>query len=136
MSKLSVFSRVSLFVIYFWFGFLKVIGWSPASALVNDLSHQTYLDLFISPEYFVIVFGVGECILGIMFLIPRLTRLSKWLFTLHMVTTFMPLFLVPKDVWVSWFAPTLEGQYIIKNLALIATVLHLKTPERSSQNSI
>jgi uncharacterized membrane protein YphA (DoxX/SURF4 family) len=125
MSKTQLFSRISLFIIYFWFGLLKVLGLSPASPLVKDLSDMTGLSSFISPTHFLILFGICECILGIMFLIPRVTKISKWLFTLHMITTFMPLFLVPQDVWITSFVPTLEGQYIIKNLALIVAVLIL-----------
>jgi uncharacterized membrane protein YphA (DoxX/SURF4 family) len=136
-SKIEIFSRISLFIIYFWFGLLKVIGLSPASPLVKDLYDKTIAPFIsynavLNPDKFLIYFGIGECILGILFLIPQLTKLSKWLFTLHMVTTFMPLVLVPHDVWTKWFAPTLEGQYIVKNLGLIATVFHLKQPEKIS----
>jgi uncharacterized membrane protein YphA (DoxX/SURF4 family) len=123
MSKLKVFSRVSLFVIYFWFGILKVFQLSPATPLVEALSQQTIP--FISPTQFVILFGVFEVILGILFLIPSTTKLTKWLFAAHMVSTFLPLFLLPHAVWQTTLIPTLEGQYIIKNLALIAVVMSL-----------
>ncbi|MDQ3014862.1 MAG: hypothetical protein M3Q73_03290 [bacterium] len=125
MSKIELFSRISLFIIYFWFGILKVFDLSPATPLVEALQKQT-LPAFITPSGFLIAFGIFECILGILFLMPRLTKLSKWLFAAHMITTFMPLLTLPAAVWVKRFVPTLEGQYIIKNLALIATVFHLK----------
>ncbi|MCC7436506.1 hypothetical protein IT402_01365, partial [Candidatus Nomurabacteria bacterium] len=41
----------------------------------------------------------------------------------HMVTTFLPLIFLPSIVWQSAFVPTLEGQYIIKNLVIIATAI-------------
>ena len=37
-----------------------------------------------------------------------------------MIATFLPVMLLPNDTWHSWFTPTLVGQYIIKNFALIA----------------
>jgi uncharacterized membrane protein YkgB len=43
-----------------------------------------------------------------------------------MITTAGPLFLLPDIAWQSFLAPTLEGQYIIKNIvvvALAATIL-------------
>jgi uncharacterized membrane protein YkgB len=40
-----------------------------------------------------------------------------------MVTTFMPLFLIPQETWAGFFVPTLEGQYIIKNFVLIAAAI-------------
>lgn len=125
MNKLALFSRLSLFLIYFWFGILKVLDLSPATLLVEALQYEI-LPAFITPTAFLIAFGIFECILGILFLIPRFTKLSKWLFALHMVATFMPLFVIPAAVWVKRFVPTLEGQYIIKNLALIAVVWNLR----------
>lgn len=125
MNKLALFSRLSLFLIYFWFGILKIFDLSPATPLVEALQQQT-LPEFITPAAFLIAFGVFECILGILFLIPRFTRLSKWLFAAHVIATFMPLFVIPAAVWVKKLVPTLEGQYIIKNLALIAVVWNLK----------
>jgi len=42
-----------------------------------------------------------------------------------MGTTFMPLFFVPDATWQSFMTPTLEGQYIIKNLVLIALIMNI-----------
>ena len=43
---------------------------------------------------------------------------------MHMVTTMMPLVLLPKVAWVT-FVPTLEGKYTIKNLAIIAVAISI-----------
>ncbi len=50
-------------------------------------------------------------------------RLVIPLLALHMITTFMPLFLLPSITWAGFFVPTLEGQYIIKNLVIIAAAI-------------
>ena len=40
-----------------------------------------------------------------------------------MITTAGPLVLLPSETWQSFFVPTLEGQYIIKNLVIIAAAI-------------
>jgi uncharacterized membrane protein YkgB len=116
------FARFALFVLYFWFGLLKVIGLSPASGVVERLFNET-LGGFISFGVFIILFGLFECLIGILFVIPRASRVALVLFAIHIVTTTGPLVLLPGEVWTAWFVPTMEGQYIIKNLALVAAAL-------------
>jgi uncharacterized membrane protein YkgB len=118
-----LFSRVSLFIIYFWFGLLKVIGVSPANPLVIKLLEKTLP--FITSHQFILGLGIFEMLLGILFLIGKWRRLTVILFSVHMVTTFMPLLLLTPITWQKRWVPTLEGQYIIKNLALIATYLNI-----------
>lgn len=117
----SAFGRFALFVIYFWFGFLKIIDISPANPLVADLQHKTLP--FLSFGTFIVLFALFEMLIGVLFLFPKFTRLAVVFFAFHMVTTFMPLVFLPVVGWQKAFVPTLEGQYIIKNLALIATVM-------------
>ncbi len=114
-------ARVALFVIYFWFGVLKVIGQSPASPLVRHLCEMTIH--FMTPDNFIIIFGIFECIIGLLFLIPRAWKWAIGLMFFHMILTAGPLVLLPHEVWTHFLVPTLEGQYIIKNLALIACAL-------------
>lgn len=112
------FARISLFIVFFWFGILKLVGTSPANPLVADLLERTLP--FITFEQFIYFFGSFEMLIGILFLVPGLEFLSLCLLVPHMATTFMPLILLPQVVWEAPFTPTLEGQYIIKNLVLIA----------------
>lgn len=111
--------RIALFIIFFWFGILKVFLLSPAGPLVVTLLNHTFLG-FIDPESFLIGFGLFEVILGIMILIPKLERITFALLALHLFTTILPLFLLPGETWSTKFVPTLVGQYIIKNAALLA----------------
>lgn len=76
---------------------------------------------------FIVLFGLFECLIGILFLIKGAERVVMPLLLLHMITTFMPLFLLPAVTWSGWFVPTLEGQYIIKNLVVIATAIGIAT---------
>jgi uncharacterized membrane protein YkgB len=56
---------------------------------------------------------------------PKLTRLAILVMAAHMVLVSSPLILYPEAVWVRPFVPNLEGQYIIKNAALVALALGL-----------
>jgi uncharacterized membrane protein YphA (DoxX/SURF4 family) len=118
-------SRIALFVIYFWFGFLKVIGQSPASPMVHSLFTKTIGPVlpFLSFNVFLILFGLFEMLIGILFVYPGLEKLAAILFGLHMITTTLPIFVMGSEIWTHFLVPTLEGQYIIKNLALAACVL-------------
>ena len=110
--------RFSLFVVYTWFGALKILGLSPASSLVHDLFNATIH--FMPFSTFYILFAWFEVLIGIMFLFPRLTRYVLPLLFIHMITTFLPLIFLPQEAWSGFMVLTLPGQYIIKNLVIIA----------------
>ena len=111
-------ARAGLFVIFFWFGILKVLDLSPASGLVQSLFEQTIG--FMSFDTFLVLFGLFECLIGILFLIRGMERIVLPLLFLQMLATFLPLFTLPEQTWNGFLVPTLEGQYIIKNLVIIA----------------
>ena len=117
------FARAVLFVVYFWFGILKILSVSPANPLVMQLQEKTLP--FLTFHQFIIFFSLYEMLIGILFLFSRFDRITIILFVLHMVTTFMPLVFLPQVAWQGMFTPTLEGQYIIKNLVLIALVMNI-----------
>ena len=114
-------ARLGLFVVFFWFGFLKIIDLSPASPLVSQVFGEGIG--FLSFPVFLVLFGIYECIIGILFLVPRCERVVIPLLFLHMAATFLPIFLLPETAWTGFMVPTLEGQYIIKNLVLIAAAI-------------
>lgn len=119
----SWIARLSLFVIYFYFGFLKIIGASPASDLALGFAEKmgmgTYgTELFLALAYV-------ECLIGLLILFPKLTRIALFFMFGHMLLVCAPIVLYPEAVWQSPFVPNLEGQYIIKNAALVALALGL-----------
>jgi len=115
------FSRIAIFVIFFWFGILKIFGTSAANPLVMDLQQKTLP--FLSFETFIILFGLFEMLIGIVFLVRGWERLAIALLMFHMITTFMPLIFLKEVTWQGFMTPTLEGQYIIKNLVVIALAI-------------
>lgn len=122
LRKISMpLARFALFVVFFWFGILKIIGTSPANPMVMDLMHATLP--FMTWEVFIVLFSIYEMIIGISFLIPRLERFAIVLLMPHMVMTMLPLIFLPAMTWQGFLTPTLEGQYIIKNLVIIAVAV-------------
>ncbi|MFA6459083.1 MAG: hypothetical protein WCV79_01635 [Candidatus Paceibacterota bacterium] len=114
-------ARFGLFLVFFWFGALKVVDMSPASPLVQALFEKTIP--FMSFGTFIVLFGIFECLIGILFLIRGAERIVIPLLALHMVTTVMPLFMLPSATWSAFLVPTMEGQYIIKNILIIAAAI-------------
>ncbi|MEK7612187.1 MAG: hypothetical protein AAB407_02505 [Patescibacteria group bacterium] len=115
------FARFGIFLVFFWFGILKVIGVSPATPLVQHLFERTIS--FMPFDTFLILFGLFEMVIGVLFLIKGLERMVMPLLAIHMVTTAMPLFLLPQETWSGFLIPTLEGQYILKNVLIIALAI-------------
>jgi CDGSH-type Zn-finger protein/uncharacterized membrane protein YkgB len=120
--------RVGLALVFFWFGLLKALGVSPAADLVRRTVYGG-----IDPDFFVRFLGLWEVAIGLCLLDPgpRLglgrwfTRLGVLLLLLQMPGTFLPLVILPDITWQRPFVPTLEGQYIFKNLVLIGAALVL-----------
>jgi uncharacterized membrane protein YkgB len=117
------FGRFSLFVVYFWFGILKIVAVSPANPLVEDLLERTLP--FLTFKTFNAGLAFFEMLIGILFLFPKATKAVLVLLFVHMITTFMPLVMLPQVTWQSPFVPTLEGQYIIKNLLIISVAIFI-----------
>ncbi len=111
--------RYSLAIVFIWLGILKPLGLSPASELV---ARTVY---WVSPEWFVPFLGWWEFVIGVCFLIKPLIRLAVGLMAVQMVGTFLPLILLPEVVYgpIPVLTLSLEGQYIIKNLVLIAAAI-------------
>ncbi|MDB5181334.1 MAG: hypothetical protein JWP13_97 [Candidatus Saccharibacteria bacterium] len=114
-------ARFSVFLIFFWFGLIKLIGASPASPLAKALTEKT-----VGLQYFDALFiaiAVLECIVGILFLFPKFTRIVIPLLLFHIAIVCSPLVITPDYTWQSFLVPTLEGQYIIKNAVVIAVAI-------------
>lgn len=112
------FSRFALFVVYVWFGSLKLINASPANPLVDALLQKTLP--FISFGEFIVILGIFEVAIGVLFIIPKMERAALALLVPHIVVTLGPLLLLTSTTWTGIMIPTLEGQYIIKNILIVA----------------
>lgn len=110
--------RISLGIVFIWFGVLKVFGNSPA----NDLITKTIY--WFNPDIFIPILGIWEAVIGLCLLVPSFIRVGLFLLALQMPGTFLPLVLLPEVCFISIpFNLTLEGQYIVKNLVLIGAAI-------------
>lgn len=128
------FLRMGMGIIFLWFGALKFFpGLSPAT----DLAVRTIdeLTLGLMPEEFSLIFlATLETVIGLGFLAGRYMRLTLGLLVFQMAGTLTPLALFPAEAFMIFpYAPTLEGQYIIKNLVLIGAGLVIGSTVRGGQ---
>ncbi|NLY24568.1 MAG: DoxX family membrane protein [Bacteroidales bacterium] len=116
--------RISFGIIFIWFGILKPFDASSAGDLVKATVAWMPIG---TPELWLSIIGWWEVVIGITFLFPRTTKIAIALLFLQMFGTFMPLFLLPEVTFQDGniFTPTLEGQYIIKNVMIISAALVL-----------
>ncbi len=113
--------RISMGIVFFWFGFLKLFpGLSPAQDLATRTIEVLTFGLLPS-QVSIIILAVWECLIGLGFLSGKFLRATLALLFLQMIGTITPLFFFPQEAFTAIpYAPTLEGQYIIKNLVLIS----------------
>lgn len=131
-----LFLRISLGLIFLWFGALKFFpGLSPAQDLaVRTMSRLTF---GLMPASLTLpLLATWECLIGfglIWGLYMRVTLLLLWL---QMLGTITPIILFPHEVFnVFPIVPTLEGQYIIKNIVLVSAGLVIGATVREREAS-
>ncbi|MCC5943193.1 MAG: hypothetical protein JJU37_16740 [Balneolaceae bacterium] len=115
--------RISLGIIFIWFGVLKTIGLSPAEGLV--LATVNWMPVF-SAGIWLSVIGWWEVVIGVCFLFKPTLRIAIGLLALQMAGTFLPLIILTDVTFQAGhfpYAPTMEGQYIIKNLLIISAAI-------------
>lgn len=113
--------RLSIGAVFLWFGGLKFFpGLSPA----EGLAARTIVALTggrLSAETAVLLLAAWESLIGLGLVFRVAMRATLLLLWLQMLGTITPLFLFPGEVFTRVpYAPTLEGQYIIKNIVLIS----------------
>ena len=113
--------RIALGIVYFHFGVLKFFpDLSPAELIAGETITRLSLH-WIDARTAIWWLAVLECAIGAGFLLNIGMRFVFILFLLHMVGTFLPLFVLPELTFrVPPLAPTIEGQYILKNLVFVA----------------
>jgi uncharacterized membrane protein YkgB len=113
--------RVSLGIVFLWFGALKFFpNLSPAQELATR-TIQTLTFGRVGPSVSLPVLAAWECLIGLGLLSGVWMRVTLLLMFVQMVGTITPLALFPNDAFREFpYAPTLEGQYIVKNLVLVS----------------
>lgn len=113
--------RRSLGIVFLWFGALKFFpDLSPAQNLAGKTMAALTFGL-VPPELAAFLLALWESAIGLGLLTGSALRATLLLLWLQMLGTITPLFLFPELCFASLpFVPTLEGQYIIKNIVLIS----------------
>lgn len=134
------FLQISIAIVYLWFGALKFFNdVSPAEELAKETITSLTFGL-IPPNVSIFLLAVLEVGVGIFLLFDLFRKQTIIVTLLHMVCTFSSLLLLNEASFTySPFAPTLLGQYVIKNLIIIAALISLyqntKKAERTAVNS-
>jgi uncharacterized membrane protein YphA (DoxX/SURF4 family) len=113
--------RLALGIVFFHFGFLKFFpDLSPAEMIASQTIMRLSLQ-HLDARTAMWCLALLECAIGLGFLFNVFPRVVSLLFLLHMIGTFMPMFSLPELAFkIAPLAPTLEGQYILKNIVFVA----------------
>ncbi len=116
--------RISLGVIFLWFGVLKYFpGLSPAQEIASDTIRVLTLG-WMGPAVSMPILATWECLIGLGLIFGMFLRLTILLLFLQMFGAVAPVFVFPERVFTYFpYVLTLEGQYIIKNAVLISAAL-------------
>jgi uncharacterized membrane protein YphA (DoxX/SURF4 family) len=111
--------RISLGVVFLWFGLLKIFDVSPVSELVAKTIY------WFDPNVVVPALGVFEVFVGACLVAGRLMRVALPLLVLQMAGTFLVLVLLPGMAFRDGnpLLLTVEGEFVIKNLVLMSAAL-------------
>jgi uncharacterized membrane protein YkgB len=116
--------QLSLGIVFLWFGLLKFFDASPA----EDIASKTLTWLtfgYVKAAVSLPILAAVECAIGLGIITKRLLKYVTPVLYLQMAGTMLPLLIFRSETWAAPFVPTMEGQYIIKNIVLIAAALTL-----------
>ena len=121
-----IITRTALGIIFLWFGILKFFPeLSPASDLASRTIETITFGL-ITNKSALYILAVWECLIGAGCISGKFMRTTLILLFLQMIGTIMPLFIFPEITFITApYVPTLEGQYIIKNIVIISSAIVL-----------
>ncbi len=117
--------RYALALIFIWFGFPKLFS---GASSAEDIAVSTVDKLtfgLVSGDTARIILALAEVIFGIALIIGRWMPLLLLMILAHMVGTFTPFLFFPEQLWSSPGVLTIEGQYIVKNVVIIAGLVFL-----------
>ena len=113
-NKLIVALRVSLGLVFFWFGALKVFGLTPVAEVVGIVSP------FLATEVGIIILGAVEVLIGICLMFNWFSKTSLVALVSHLLGTFLVFIMGPEMMFQPYFPIlTLTGEFVFKNIVLV-----------------
>ncbi len=116
--------RYSVGIVFVWFGALKYF---PNSSSAEGLAERT-IDWItfgiLHHQAALFLLATIECTVGIFLMLKKALNVIIPLLYFQLLGTILPLFVFTNETWKKFLlVPTLEGQYIIKNIVLIAAAI-------------
>ena len=114
--------RIAVGLVFLAFGILKFFpGVSPAEELTIKTTDALSFDL-IPGHIAIVLIASQECIIGLLLITGRFLRIAIYLLAGQLIGIFAPLALFTGRLFAGPHnAPTLEGQYVIKDVILVAS---------------
>lgn len=113
--------RITVGGVFLAFGLLKFFpGVSPAESLAIETIEGLTFGL-VPWRLGILAIATLECFIGICLLANRWMRAAIWMLSIQLVGVLAPLALLPGRLFSGPYgAPTLEGQYVLKDIILVA----------------
>jgi uncharacterized membrane protein YkgB len=112
--------RLAIGLVYLWFGALKFF---PSRSPAEGLAARTIERLsggLVTSRVSLPLLAAWECSIGVGLLWGHGRRSILALLWTQMAGTFLPLLFFPRETFAKPLVPTLEGQYIFKNIVIVA----------------
>ena len=134
LDRSLTFLRVSLGAVFLGFGFLKFFpGLSPAENLTATTTSILTFGL-VPASVAIVAIASLECVIGLWLLSGRALRGVLALLVIELVGILSPLVLLAGRLFMGpHHAPTLEGQYVLKDVILVGAVLVLAASVRDDR---
>jgi uncharacterized membrane protein YkgB len=118
--------RISLGIVYIWFGALKVADATPVGQLVAKTVP------FLPEKIFVPGLGIFEVLLGVGLVVGRYLGIVALLMCAHLAGTFLVLVTQPQEAFEHGnpLMLSMTGEFVVKNIVLITAGLVLATSPR------
>lgn len=116
--------------VFLWFGALKFFpAASPAEQVAVEAATKVTFGL-LPPDLVLRLLAASETAIGLGLVTGVLLRVALVGFFAHMAGVFSALLLLRGEMWQGGApVPTLEGQYVIKNVVLVAACLVVAADE-------
>ena len=113
--------RLSLALVFVWFGGLKLAGATPVAGLISATLP------FLGSDLTVPALGAVEVVLGLAVLTGRAPRVTLLALAAHLTGTFLTFVTAPQLVFDGGnpLLLTADGEFVLKNLVLISAALVL-----------
>lgn len=113
-ARAIMFLRYALGITFLWFGILKLFNASPAILLI-----KTALPIIVDMPIFFLTLALLEIVLGVAFITNRLVKIAAVVMIGHLlIASITVLFTQGFNPWFPILS--LEGEFVVKNLVLIA----------------